>query len=149
MLHIAIIIRILLTFPRFPPTFCQSINRSHSATYDFYRCGYTNGGILISSSFNLSIFNSCMLFKSPHFSSVTYKLFLLSAFKHYHLLPLLLFLLRLAIVFPLFLHYCRSFFLSLFYTTIFKLFCKLLFLGSFFKCPCHSSQILMLAVYIP
>jgi hypothetical protein len=38
----------------------------------------------------------------------------------------------LLLFFPLFLHYCRSFFLYFFYTTIFKLFCKLLILGSFF-----------------
>jgi hypothetical protein len=28
----------------------QTINRSYSSTYDFYRCGYTNLGILISLS---------------------------------------------------------------------------------------------------
>jgi len=70
MLHIAIIIRILLTFPIIPnivsavsPILCQTIHRSYSSTYDFYRYGYTNLGILISLSFNLSTFTSSTLFK--------------------------------------------------------------------------------------
>jgi len=124
MLHITIIILIFLTFPTFPntvsavfPTFCQSIKRSHSSTYHFYRCGYTNWGILLSLRFNLSIFNSCMLFKScpthhvsPQWLS-NFSCCLLS--KHYHLLRLLLFLLRVAFVFPTF-PSLLSFFLSLF-----------------------------------
>ena len=70
MLHIAIIILMLLTFPTIPntvsavsPTLCQTIHLSHSSTYDFYRCGYTNLGILLFLSLNLSIFNPCTLFK--------------------------------------------------------------------------------------
>ena len=50
MLLITIIIPILLTFPTIPNTVsavCHTINHSHSSTYDFYRCSYTNLGILI------------------------------------------------------------------------------------------------------
>jgi len=57
MLHIIIIIRNLLTFPTIPntvsavsPTIWQIRNHSYSSTYDFYMCGYTNLGILISLS---------------------------------------------------------------------------------------------------
>ena len=124
MLHIAIIILILVTFPTVPstvsavsPTLSQTINRSHLSTYDFYRCGYTNLGILFSLSLNLSIFNLCTLFKrcpSHHVSPqylLNFSCCLLS--KYYHLLPLLLFLLRLAFIFPTF-PSLLSFFLSLF-----------------------------------
>ena len=106
MLHITIIMLILLTFPTIPntvsavsPTICQTINCSHSSTWDFYRCGYTNLGILVSLSFNLSIFNSCRLFKRcpNHHVSPQYLLNFPRRLrsKHYYLLPLLLFSYRL------------------------------------------------------
>jgi len=109
-LHIAIIILIFLTFPTIrntvsavSPTFSQTVNHSHSSTYDFYQCGCTNLGILISLSFNLWIFNSCMLFKrcpnhhvSPQYL-LNFSCCLLS--KHYHMFPLLLLLIQFAFFF--------------------------------------------------
>jgi len=71
MLHITVIIRNLLTFPTIPntvsavsPTIWQTINRSYSSTYDFYRCGYTNLGILISLSL------TCQYLTHAHYLNV-------------------------------------------------------------------------------
>ena len=71
MLHITIIIHNLLTFPTIPntvsavsPTMRQTINRSYSSTYDFYRCGYTNLGILISLSL------TCQYLTHAHYLNV-------------------------------------------------------------------------------
>jgi hypothetical protein len=71
MLHIIIIIRILLMFSTIPstlsavsPILCQNINRSHLSTYDFYRCGYTNLGILISLSL------TCQYLTRAHYINV-------------------------------------------------------------------------------
>jgi len=132
MLHIAIIIFIHLTFPTVPntvstvsPTLSQTIHHSCSSTYDFYRCGYTNLGILIFLNFDLSMFNLCMLFKrcpSHHVSSQYLLNFSCCLSKYYHCFLCFSFSYGLLLFFLLFLHYCRSFFLYVFYTTVSKLF---------------------------
>ena len=160
MLLITIIIPILLTFPTIPntvfavsPKIWQTINRSYSSTYDFYQCGYTNWGILISLSFNLSIFNSCTLFKccpnhhvSPQYLS-NFSRCLLS--KHYHLISLLLFLLRLAFFSPhvTFTNTVLSFFIS--FIQHLQAILQFTILRLLHQCSCHSSQLLPVAVCVP